>query len=542
MIHSKLKSLGRSGSQLSLRPAGRTPEATSLPLPNPGPSPKPCNRNWKWKGLAAVLVGAVLLGAWCAFTLDTRQLDRAQRLVRQASRRDIEAGAEAGNYMFPGLLSRASDCARSLALPQVALLFLVRGPMPHEVTWTAWLDQLAGLLPAAVAEEGALPACPTDPTPGLHPSLARQHLFTLYVHSRRGASPGYRPGSLFHGTELAPDDRVEAEWGGHSLVTATKALLGRALEEPLNAKFLLVSETTLPMYSPHMVYRQLLSSPKSSLNACNESHWYRAADQRWVPEFESASLKLHHWRKSWQWFALSRVHARLVVADVEVEAQFQQHCRPSWVPEWRTFRVCYSDEHYIPTLLAVHGLDNETDCSGSTTDANWDRRADKYSPHPYEYTRWDIRLGLLAAVRRSSLAQCAHGERENRSVRGGFLQLGQDPAPSPEDIAAAARRAAGFAPLGRDCPLLARKFGEGVVAQALALFLRCHPSIGVLNGGDCRDGRGLSHRLASAALPWAAAAAVCSAAALLSGAMALLLQALFLQHLAEHAPHDAPQV
>lgn len=154
----------------------------------------------------------------------------------------------------------------------------------------------------------------------------------------------------------------------------------------------------------------------------------------------------------------------------------------------------------------------------------------------------DIRLGLLAAVRRSSLAQCAHGERENRSVRGGFLQLGQDPAPSPEDIAAAARRAAGFAPLGRDCPLLARKFGEGVVAQALALFLRCHPSIGVLNGGDCRDGRGLSHRLASAALPWAAAAAVCSAAALLSGAMALLLQALFLQHLAEHAPHDAPQV
>lgn len=66
-----------------------------------------------------MLVGAVLLGAWCAFTLDTRQLDRAQRLVRQASRRDIEAGAEAGNYTFPGLLSRASDCARSLALPQV---------------------------------------------------------------------------------------------------------------------------------------------------------------------------------------------------------------------------------------------------------------------------------------------------------------------------------------------------------------------------------------------------------------------------------------
>ena len=27
-------------------------------------------------------------------------------------------------------------------------------------------------------------------------------------------------------------------------------------------------------------------------------------------------------------------------------------------------RVCYSDEHYIPTLLAVLRRDNETDCQG----------------------------------------------------------------------------------------------------------------------------------------------------------------------------------
>lgn len=27
-------------------------------------------------------------------------------------------------------------------------------------------------------------------------------------------------------------------------------------------------------------------------------------------------------------------------------------------------RTCVSDEHYIPSLLAVHGLDAQTDCVG----------------------------------------------------------------------------------------------------------------------------------------------------------------------------------
>lgn len=32
-----------------------------------------------------------------------------------------------------------------------------------------------------------------------------------------------------------------------------------------------------------------------------------------------------------------------------------------------------ADEHYISTLLAVHGLDDETDCDGFVTNADWVR-------------------------------------------------------------------------------------------------------------------------------------------------------------------------
>ena len=29
---------------------------------------------------------------------------------------------------------------------------------------------------------------------------------------------------------------------------------------------------------------------------------------------------------------------------------------------WSMWRFCVSDEHYVPTLLAVLGLDSQTDC------------------------------------------------------------------------------------------------------------------------------------------------------------------------------------
>lgn len=227
------------------------------------------------------------------------------------------------------------------------MLFLVKGSNAHEVAWTLWLKQVGGVVPAEYLADRTFPSVCSqgaDWAPaGMHRAIAAQNLFTFYVHTD-SRYEGLAPGSLFFGAELTREERVHTEWGTHSLITATKALLRAALREPLNKKMLLVSETTLPVYSPFFFYRQLLVSPKSALNACNESNWYRAADQRWVPEFESAQLKLHHWRKSWQWFVLNRAHAGVVLEDTAVETQFERYCRHSWSPVWKNYRVCYSGE------------------------------------------------------------------------------------------------------------------------------------------------------------------------------------------------------
>lgn len=58
------------------------------------------------------------------------------------------------------------------------------------------------------------------------------------------------------------------EWGRHSLVTATRNMMGLALQEPLNKKFILLSEAGIPLYPPTALYHQLMSEEKSRINSC----------------------------------------------------------------------------------------------------------------------------------------------------------------------------------------------------------------------------------------------------------------------------------
>lgn len=77
---------------------------------------------------------------------------------------------------------------------------------------------------------------------------------------------GFPADSLFFGTELPV--HVKASWGGFDLVDATKALLRAALANERNKKLMLVSESCIPLYPPTLIYQQLMSEPKSRINAC----------------------------------------------------------------------------------------------------------------------------------------------------------------------------------------------------------------------------------------------------------------------------------
>jgi len=78
------------------------------------------------------------------------------------------------------------------------------------------------------------------------------------------------------------------------------------------------------------------------------------------------------WRKSSQWASLTRKHAAAVVADTKIDATFRSICHfREWDDELERKYLCFSDEHYIPTLLAIRGWDVETDCFGYNVHTDW---------------------------------------------------------------------------------------------------------------------------------------------------------------------------
>ena len=57
-------------------------------------------------------------------------------------------------------------------------------------------------------------------------------------------------------------------WGTFALVDATRALLRAALADPANQRFVLLSESGIPLYPPAAMHQQLLAERRSRINAC----------------------------------------------------------------------------------------------------------------------------------------------------------------------------------------------------------------------------------------------------------------------------------
>ena len=71
---------------------------------------------------------------------------------------------------------------------------------------------------------------------------------------------------MFYGRDIV--DRVHVEWGTFSVVAALKNLLHAALEDPRNQKFMLLSESGIPLYPAETLWVELMVEEKSRVNAC----------------------------------------------------------------------------------------------------------------------------------------------------------------------------------------------------------------------------------------------------------------------------------
>ena len=321
-------------------------------------------------------------------------------------------------------------------------------------------------------------------------ALDQQHLFSVYIHTPpdvTGALPtggtswaagnqcsrlprcppsGFAPGSLWDG-HLIPH-RIPTGWGNISLVEATRSLMREAFRDPLNQRwgtrlgrgafvplprlllaravrlngtdrtasscaprrFVLLSESDIPLYDPLTLYQQLLAEERSRVNACNHTsrHEWRWGDSMQVratcglskrcrvalsrgcclQRAQTENMNRSHFRKSGQFIGLTRAHAAAVLADSEVFQAFARHCTLEWDERRNSIRdcipgepssarccqraselppqlrccCCVADEHYFPTLLAVLGLEHETECDGwGVATQDWS----KGGAHPKAY-------------------------------------------------------------------------------------------------------------------------------------------------------------
>lgn len=383
------------------------------------------------------------------------------------------------------------ECGDVLGIPRVALLFLTTGDLYHESSWRLWLRSAEGLIPSQVVAQRmcnstsgvVVPASCLLKSNGHDAEYKNQHLFSIYVHAPPSFE-GYDPASLWHGKIV--DYRVATEWGAHTLVEATRHLLWEAFKDPLNTRFLLLSESDIPIYDPLTMYQQLQAENSSRLDTCvheSTSPW------RWHPRMETKRLKFHHWRKSPQWMTLTREHVELALSDKEVYRMFERHCWSAWDDEHsRWHRDCFSDEHYFATLLASHDKDSEGICeSRGVSFTSWEAK----SAHPKAYSGSEISPDLIHQARAASKSingrpfpQCNwHEAQENaRSLFHPAAEVSGDEAlcesfgikePSFE------------AQLPDTCFLTARKFGKDSVFAVKKLFLHCDEDINLISRDVC---------------------------------------------------------
>lgn len=222
-------------------------------------------------------------------------------------------------------------------IPKIAFMFLTKGPLPLAPLWERFLKGHEGL-------------------------------YSVYIHPLPTFEAKFPSSSVFHRRQIPSQ---VAEWGRMSMCDAERRLLANALLDISNERFVLVSESCIPLYNFSVIYDYIMRSKYSFIGAFDDHGPYGRGryNENMAPE-----VNITQWRKGSQWFELNRKLAVKVVEDARYYPKFEEFCKPS----------CYVDEHYFPTMLTIEAaplLANRT-----LTWVDWSRGG----AHPATFGRADI--------------------------------------------------------------------------------------------------------------------------------------------------------
>ncbi|KAK2647923.1 hypothetical protein Ddye_015412 [Dipteronia dyeriana] len=231
-------------------------------------------------------------------------------------------------------------------VPKVAFMFLTKGPMPLAPLWEKFFQGHEGL-------------------------------YSIYVHPSPSYNGSLPLNSVFYGRRI-PSKPVE--WGKPTMVDAMRRLLGNALLEFTNQRFVLLSETCIPLFNFTTTYSYLINTNETYIASYDDPR--KVGRGRYNPQM-FPTISISQWRKGSQWFELNRKLAIEIISDSKYYPIFQEYCSPP----------CYMDEHYFPTLVNI--LAPEENSNRSITWVDWS----KSGPHPGKFGRQDVSDEFLNRIR-----------------------------------------------------------------------------------------------------------------------------------------------
>ncbi|KAM7278889.1 hypothetical protein ACFE04_006313 [Oxalis oulophora] len=249
------------------------------------------------------------------------------------------------------LFGRASVVPRIQELPfgskaKVAFMFLTRGPIHLAPLWEMFFKGNEGL-------------------------------YSIYIHTDPLFEGLWPETSVFHGRRI-PSKNVE--WGKISMIDAERRLIANALLDFSNVRFVLLSESCIPLFNFTTVHSYLTNTNQSFVSSWDDPR--KIGRGRYNPRMYP-EINISDWRKGSQWFEVTRELATEIVSDKKFYSIFRDHCN----------KPCYSDEHYIPTLVNI--LFSAQNSNRSVSWVYWA----KDGPHPERFTRQAISEEFLNQVR-----------------------------------------------------------------------------------------------------------------------------------------------
>lgn len=240
--------------------------------------------------------------------------------------------------------------------PKIAFLFLTRADLPLDFVWHSFFKN------AGVGN------------------------FSIYVHSKPGFKLDQSTTSspFFYGRHI--EDSVQVIWGESSMIEAERLLLRVALDDPANQRFVLLSDSCIPLYNFDYVYNYLISSPKSFVDSFFDEK------ERRYNEKMAPTIPRHKWRKGSQWITLIRRHAEVIVDDDAIFPIFKQYCKRKlkgvdgriFRPGSKKLQSCIPDEHYVPTLLSMRELEDKLE-RRTLTYTLWNSSKSSWHPVTFKY-------------------------------------------------------------------------------------------------------------------------------------------------------------